>query len=274
MIKPAITDPIAQALRSPFLHALSSNSTPPPEQPVSDPEEPLREVIEMLAGANGSFYLFDRALAFEQQLVYRSPALEQAVEGPELPMGWVRDLLGNGNHATQTISSARPTSFPARMDGGDDHFTAAGGFGVGDFAMCFALDTTRLTNNSVIASNYASTSGFILYGSTPLGSANGNIRMWTDVDAELMVGPDLRGSGKRVVSISRSGTTYRMRVDGVQVAEKQGSANSLLRPTLFLGKRGGPTPDSLSADFIAATVFDQATTAKLEKVEALFGSLL
>jgi hypothetical protein len=276
MIKSAITQPITPALRSPFGRMVGSVAPPMSEPPVIDPEAELAELIELLSSndASGSFYLMDRAVALNQQLMYQETFRTTPVVEAGQPIAWVRDLLGNGNHATQSISSARSTSFPAKMDGGDDHFTAAGGFGVGDFAMCFAIDTARLTNNSVIASNYSSNSGFILYGSTSLGAANGNLRLWTDVDAEIAVGPDLRGGGKRVISVSRTGSTYKLRVDRQTVAEASGSTNSLLRNTLFLGRRGGNTPDCLSADFIAATFYDQATVNKLEKVEAYFASLL
>ena len=241
--------------------------------PVSDQ---LQSVLDLLypAGEEGVFRLYQQT-ALGQQLLYRDSSATTATTNASDPIGYARDLSGNDNHGIQTVSSARPTAFPGIFDGVDDHLVSAGGFGAGDFAMCFAIDAARLTNDSVIASNYdGSSSGFILYGSTPLGSANGNIRLWTGVDLELIVGPDLRGSGKKVISVSRLGSTYTLRIDGVQIGQAAGSTASLLRPTLFLGRRGGTSPNCISADFIADAFFDNATLEKVETVESYFATLL
>lgn len=129
-----------------------------------------------------------------------------AVNGPTSSI----QQLGNGltfNEAGQEYVSMSALPFPSSSD-----FTLTLWADISSSA-----DTTSTDHDAFIGQGLSSggPGRFIFYSVTSFGTANGGLRLWGGGSGEIIVGSDIRGTGKRLVTLRRSGSIFNILLDGV-----------------------------------------------------------
>lgn len=131
------------------------------------------------------------------------------------PVGCMDDLSGNGNHASQSVSAARPAYQTANMhlDGVDDFLLSSSSLvGLGDFSIFLAvhIDSNITTQMDIVE---ASVSGG-LRGARII-YFNGNYVFQIGNGSRVTIGSGVIGN--RILTLIYNGTQMIARVDGAEV---------------------------------------------------------
>ena len=178
---------------------------------------PLIVLIRSLfgAGEQGAFYI-PRPTVNGAQVLFQDSAGTVPVAADGDPVGRMIDQSGNGNHATQTVSGRRPVYPGLVYDGVDDFLESRFEGGAGDFIISIVAGTQGLSGDTPCAFGLGSTTGrkgLYFYANTDFGTANNQVRVFA-LDTEIIVGPDIRDTGDRILTITRENNTFSLYVDG------------------------------------------------------------
>lgn len=126
------------------------------------------------------------------------------------PVALMRDKSGNGNHATQSVSTARPVYKGLYYDGVDDSLDLSYGFPLADFTLCVAVDTALLDSEMVVLANNQG-SGI---GSIFLQASTGSVDFYRGTGNTLTTS-SIRNTGVRVLTVTRKGDIHSLYIDGI-----------------------------------------------------------
>lgn len=111
-----------------------------------------------------------------QQVLYQDAAGTTPVTGDGQPVGYMADLSGNGNHATQATAASKPvyrtdgTLHWIEGDGVDDSLVIAGS----KTALLFLVDGTGATLQFTFNKSWRDNNNDLLMGTTSLGASTEN----------------------------------------------------------------------------------------------------
>jgi hypothetical protein len=127
----------------------------------------------------------------------------------------MQDKSGNGNQAFQSLSSMRPVYPGLAYDGVDDYLRNNFDMGSSDFIISIVVGTQGLSGNTPCAFGLSlnSPNGMFFYANTSFGSANNQIRVFA-FNSQLLLGPDIRDTGDRILTLTRENDTFSLYVDG------------------------------------------------------------
>ena len=177
----------------------------------------LQALITSLFSANeqGAFYI-PKPVVNGVQSLFQDDAGTVAVTADGDPVGLMLDQSGNGNHATQSVSGSRPVNPGLAYDGVDDFLENSFEMGSSDFIISIVAGTQGLSGDTPCAFGLGSTTGrkgLYFYANTDFGTANNQVRVFA-LDTEIIVGPDIRDTGDRILTITRENNTFSLYVDG------------------------------------------------------------
>lgn len=153
------------------------------------------------------------------------------------PVGLMKDKSGNGNHATQSVSTARPAYKGLYYDGVDDFMTMGINYPLGDFFISILVDSTYAnTGGYLLGNNNATAAGAILLH---LSDENGLVRFYRGVTP--LVAINIHNTGMRVVTIACKGVVHSIYIDGILISSVNMPAYKLQSP-LLIGKWIDSTP--------------------------------
>lgn len=122
------------------------------------------------------------------------------------------------------------------FDGSDDYVLSSGQVipSTSDFTLSGWLETTQLSSDSTIfAAGEYNEDDMILYGATTNGSAVDEIRLFHRNDTEVLVGPDIRNTGWRHITLTREDNTFTLFVDGSFSVD--GTSSVLIGEDFYIG---------------------------------------
>ena len=153
------------------------------------------------------------------------------------PVALMRDKSGNGNHATQTVSAARPAYKGLYYDGVDDFMAMGINYPLGDFFISVLVDTTYAnTGGYVLGNNNGSGAGAIYL---QLSNEDGLVQFYRGVTP--LVAINIHNTGMRVVTIECKGVVHSIYIDGALISSVNMPAYALQSP-LLIGKWLDSTP--------------------------------
>lgn len=165
-----------------------------------------------------------------QQILYQDSAGTTPVTSDGDPVGFMRDLSGNGNHATQSTSAARPlyrtdgTLHWLEFDGVDD------GLDAGTFPSVLNQPNTVLAAASIV--NFPASGGGYAYDSSA-GTDRHSIRFTAAGEILQFAGTNLSGgsavgTGTGFIASSEfNGVSSILRVDATQIIEGDSGSHEL-----------------------------------------------
>jgi len=176
----------------------------------------LQALITSLFSANeqGAFYI-PKPVVNGVQSLFQDDAGTVAVTADGDPVGLMLDQSGNGNHATQSVSGSRPVNPGLAYDGVDDFLENSFEMGSSDFIISIVAGTQGLSGDTPCAFGLGSTdrNGLYFYANTSFGAANNQVRVFA-FNAEVLLGPDIRDTGDRILTLTRENNTFSLYVDG------------------------------------------------------------
>lgn len=140
------------------------------------------------------------------------------------PVGYIADLSGNGNHATQATAAARPTLrqtggglYYLEFDGVDDNFEITGSGSTKDWSFSSAATINEASNDGVLFAAYnASSDRVIFYPNCTITGTGGERFFVVDTSIVDVGGISLTGS-TLVQSVRSSSADHYVRRDGASV---------------------------------------------------------
>lgn len=147
------------------------------------------------------------------------------------PVALMHDKSGNGNHAVQTVSTARPAYKGLYYDGVDDFMAMGINYPLGDFFISMLVDTTYANTGGYLLGNGNGSSAGAIY--LTLSDANGLVKFYRG--DTVLVATNIHNTGMRVVTIACKGVVHSIYIDGVLISSVNMSAYTLQSP-LFIGK--------------------------------------
>ena len=185
------------------------------------------------AGEQGAFYI-PRPVVNGTQALFQDAAGTVPVAADGDPVGRMLDQSGNGNYAVQTVSGQRPVYPGLTYDGVDDFLENNFNMGASDFIISIVAGTQGLSGDTPCAYGLGDDNLNVMYfyGNTSFGAATNQIRVFA-FNTEVLIGPDIRDTGDRILTVTRENNTFSLYVDGEFYSS--GVAEGSFAESLFIG---------------------------------------
>lgn len=171
------------------------------------------------------------------------------------PPAIVRDLAGGANGTPDSTLSYGGTQRALRWTGVDQAVVLPDGvIPNSDFGLFFwqTLDSGAPNNKILLQQHNSGAGRLILYSSGNVGTV---VRLF--LKNELALGPDIRDDRVHMVSVTRTGTTYELFVDGVSYGSAT-EAQSIGTGPCHIGERPDSTSQTHSGHILEVGLFERS----------------